>query len=68
MTDNPSAPYNYDSFIPENFHPWSRFHLGPPIGDPAPDFPVWNLDGSETSLAELWSAQAWLIVEFGSFT
>jgi len=68
MSDRPDVPYNYDSFIPEYFEPWSRFGESPPVGDQAPDFPLHHLDGTETSLAELWSGQAWLVVEFGSFT
>lgn len=63
------ARYNYDEFAPEKFRPWMRFHESPPLGEKAPDFPLWSLDdGGETRLSELWSASLYLIVEFGSFT
>lgn len=60
--------YNYDSFVPEKFGPWMRFDESPPLGEPAPDFPLWDLDGQETSLSSIWSANSYAIVEFGSFT
>jgi hypothetical protein len=60
--------YNYDAFIPSNFEPWMNFDTSPPLGAPAPDFPLWQLDGSETSLSAVWSLRAYTIVEFGSFT
>jgi hypothetical protein len=68
MTDHPTAPYNYPAFVPENFEPLMRFDESPQIGEVAPDFALRNLDGTGTSLSALWSAQAWLVVEFGSFT
>ncbi len=60
--------YNYHSFVPELFEPWMRFDESPPLGEPAPDFPLWNVDGEETSLAARWKASRYLVVEFGSFT
>lgn len=60
--------YNYDSFIPENFMPWMRFDESPPLGERAPDFPLWRLDGGETSLAQTLREHAYTVVEFGSFT
>jgi hypothetical protein len=60
--------YNYDSFVPEKFGPWMRFHESPPLGKPAPDFPLWDLDENETSLSQVWSQHSLTIVEFGSFT
>ena len=60
--------YNYDAFIPENFEPWMNFDQSPPLGQPAPDFPLWHLDGQATSLSEIWSQHLYIIVEFGSFT
>ena len=69
MTDNDLlARYNYDSFVHEKFEPWMRFDQSPPLGEAAPDFPLWQLDGSETSLSEAWSRHTYTIVEFGSFT
>jgi hypothetical protein len=62
------ARYNYDEFIPENFEPWLNFASSPPLGYPGPDFPLWHLDGRETTLSEIWSQHAFTIVEFGSFT
>ena len=60
--------YNYDEFIPSKFEPWLNFSNSPPLGFPAPDFPLWNLDGHRTSLSEIWSQNTYTIVEFGSFT
>ncbi len=60
--------YNYDEFIPEKFGPWLNFKASPLLGAPAPDFPLWDLDGRETRLSATWLRYAYLIVEFGSFT
>ena len=60
--------YNYDEFVPEKFEQWLNFAASPPLGYPAPDFPLWNLDKSVSSLSEIWSAHTYTIVEFGSFT
>ena len=60
--------YNYDSFVPDNFMPWMRFEASPALGDPAPDFPLWDLDEREVSLSSLWSEHLYTIVEFGSYT
>ncbi len=62
------ARYNYDEFIPEKFQPWLNFEASPPLGEPAPDFPLWDLDGRETNLSAVWSRYTYSIVEFGSFT
>lgn len=60
--------YNYDAFVPEKFEPWMNFDNSPPLGKTAPDFPLWALDGSETSLRAQWSQHSYLVIEFGSFT
>ena len=60
--------YNYDSFVPEKFGPWLRFDASPPLGEVAPDFPLWELDGTETRLSAIWSQHTYAVVEFGSFT
>jgi len=60
--------YNYDSFIPENFIPWMKFDESPPLGKRGPDFPLWHLDETETSLSQVLRQHAYTIVEFGSFT
>ncbi len=61
--------YNYDSFIPENFEQWLNFDASPPLGQPAPDFPLWQLeDKRQTSLQEIWETNSYTVVEFGSFT
>ncbi len=60
--------YNYESFVPESFQPWLNFQASPPLGRPAPDFPLWHLDGSETSLGQVWTQHTYTVVEFGSFT
>jgi hypothetical protein len=62
------SSYNYDEFIPENFEPWLNFFSSPPLGLPGPDFPLWHLDGKETSLKDIWTQHTYTIVEFGSFT
>ena len=66
--DDLLSRYNYDEFVPAKFEPWMRFEASPPLGQPAPDFLVWHLNGSETRLSEIWSRHAYTIVEFGSFT
>lgn len=60
--------YNYDVFKRENFEPIMNWEQSPAIGSPAPDFPLWQLDKSDTSLSQLWKDNKYLIVEFGSFT
>lgn len=60
--------YNYDAFDPEKFALWMRFGEGPPLGQPAPDFPLWDLDGRQTRLSAVWSRHLYAIVEFDSFT
>ena len=60
--------YNYDEFVPEKFEPWMRFADSPPVGSRIPDFPLWNLDRSETSLKAEINGHTYTIVEFGSFT
>lgn len=62
------AKYNYSAFIPENFEPWDRFDESPPVGEAAPDFPLWDLEENQTSFSEIWSQHIYTIVEFGSFT
>jgi hypothetical protein len=66
--DDLLSKYNYDEFIPEKFERWLNFEASPPLGQPAPDFPLWQLDGRETSLSAIWSAHTYTVVEFGSFT
>lgn len=60
--------YNYDAFVPEKFEPWLNFEASPPLGQSAPDFPLWELDGGRTRLSVIWSSYTYTIVEFGSFT
>lgn len=62
------ARYNYDAFVPEQFEPWMNFAASPPLGQSAPDYPLWELDGMETRLSAVWSRHTYTIVEFGSFT
>ena len=69
MTDDDLlARYNYDEFTPEKVLPWLNFEASPPLGQVAPDFPLCRLDGRQSSLSKIWSAHAYTIVEFGSFT
>ena len=60
--------YNYDEFTPEKVLPWLSFEQSPPIGETAPSFPLWYLDGTATSLNDLWSSHVYTVIEFGSFT
>jgi hypothetical protein len=60
--------YNYDTFKRANFEKWMHWDKSPSVGSQAPDFPLWALDESETSLSALWSEYKYLILEFGSFT
>lgn len=61
--------YNYAEFKPETFTPWMNFASSPPVGEVAPDFPLWQLeDKNEIQLSEIWSAHVLTVVEFGSFT
>lgn len=62
------ARYNYDEFIPAKFEPWMNFDSSPKLGEPAPDFSLWDLEQKETSLREIISKNRYTIVEFGSFT
>ena len=60
--------YNYDEFVPEKVAPWMQFAASPSLGQPAPDFPLWHLDETETSLLTICKQHLYTIVEFGSFT
>lgn len=62
------SQYNYDSFVPSQFARWLNFDESPPLGMPAPDFPLWTLDSRKTSLEEVWSKFTLTVVEFGSYT
>lgn len=62
------AAYNYAEFTEENVAPWMNFADSPPLGEAAPDFPLWHLDGTETSLSLILAANRFTVVEFGSFT
>ncbi len=68
-TDDLIHRYNYDEFIMEKVQPWMRFDESPALGQPAPSFPLWQLeDRAETALSAIWGAHRFTIVEFGSFT
>jgi hypothetical protein len=45
-----------------------NFDASPPLGQRAPDFPLWDLDGDETRLSTVWPRHVYTVVEFGSFT
>ena len=61
--------YNYEKFVPEMFMPWMRFHESPPLGESAPDFPLWHFETEEEGkLSDIWGSHLYTIVEFGSFT
>lgn len=60
--------YNYDAFTPAKVNRWMRFDESPPLGEKAPDFPLWNLEERATRLSTIWSRNTLTVVEFGSFT
>ncbi len=61
--------YNYDAFVEGQFDAYMTFDASPPLGEPAPDFPLWRLeDRTETSLEAIWKSHVYTVVEFGSFT
>lgn len=60
--------YNYDHFVLEKFEPWMRFSESPQLGQLAPDFPLYHIDGGEIKLSQIWSTNLLTIIEFGSFT
>lgn len=60
--------YNYDEFIPGKSRRWLKFEASPSLGQSAPDFPLWSLEGEETRLSQIWSQNTYTIIEFGSFT
>lgn len=66
--DDLTIRYNYDEFVWEKVMPWLNFEASPPLGEPAPDFPLWQLDGDETLFSHIWSNHLYTVVEFGSFT
>ena len=40
--------YNYDEFVPQKVFHWLNFDNSPLLGQPAPDFPLWDLEAGET--------------------
>jgi hypothetical protein len=66
--DDLVSQYNYAEFTPENYKPWMNFSSSPALGEPAPNFPLWRLDGTKITLDEIWSKHQLTIMEFGSFT
>ncbi len=60
--------YNYPSFTRDVVLPMLDFAGSPGLGVPVPDFPLWELDGARTTLAALWQAHPYTVIEFGSFT
>jgi hypothetical protein len=45
-----------------------KWDQSPPLWQPAPDFPLWQLDGSQTRLSAVTKQNQYTVVEFGSFT
>jgi len=68
MTYDLTENYNFDEFTPEKVGPWMRFAESPKLGQPAPDFPLWELNEQKTCLNTIWKANLYTVVEFGSFT
>ena len=63
-----NRPYNYDEFTAEKVLPLLKFESSPSVSRPAPDFPLWHLNGGQVNLSDIWSSHTYTIVEFGSFT
>ena len=62
-------PYNYPDFLREVDDVISTaYKKSPRLGKKSPDFPLWHLNGGQTSFSEIWRQHAFTIVEFGSFT
>jgi hypothetical protein len=55
MDDQMISTYNYEEFTAKKVTPWLNFGNSPPLGIPAPDFPLWYLDGSSTTLSSFWA-------------
>jgi len=69
MTDqNLVSAYNYDAFVPEKFERWMNFSASFPLGRTVPDFSLWRLDKTQTSLLDELRQNRLTFVEFGSFT
>ncbi len=60
--------YNYDEFTAEKVLPLLNFDKSPRVGQPAPDLPLWHLNGEQIDLSDIWSSHTYTFVEFGSFT
>ena len=60
--------YNYDEFVPAKFEKWLNFENSPRLGEKPPDFPLWELGGSQTQLSDILKRSLFTVVEFGSFT
>ncbi len=69
MTDTSNIDlYNYDEFVPEKYERWMNFEASPPLGRRSPDFPLWHLDATQTTLSAVLNRSLLTVVEFGSFT
>lgn len=68
MNEDIVVAYNYDEFVGEKVDRWLNFDASPPVGEPAPDFPLTALDGETVHLSDVWRSATYTIVEFGSFT
>lgn len=66
--DDLAARYNYAAFVLDKVVPLLDFEHSPPLGKPAPNFPLWDLEGRETTLQAIWRQHDFTVVEFGSFT
>ena len=66
--NNLLTQYNYDGFVPSKFEPWMNFDNSPKLGLRTPNFPLWMLDGTQTSLFQVLQENVYTVVEFGSFT
>lgn len=61
--------YHREAFVGPSEHAFPpNWATSPPLGKKAPDFPLFNLDLTETTLSTLWKSHLYTIVEFGSFT
>ena len=60
--------YNFENWALGEFNRFWCYAQSPRLGDVSPDFPLWQLDESETRLHEALSQHRLSIVMFGSFS
>ena len=56
MTNDLTESYTFDEITPEKVGSWMRFAECPKLGQPAPDFPLWEMNQQKTCLCPIWIA------------